>query len=67
MLKRLTVETKKSLAKLLVQTAVKRVLEEKKCAECKNKILAYIKISIFFAFTLRVSRFALNYFGSNIT
>lgn len=43
MMKRLTYETKKTLAHLLAETAIKRMLDEKKCKECKNIIGEYLE------------------------
>ncbi|MFJ5716592.1 hypothetical protein [Neobacillus sp. NPDC093127] len=44
-MKRLTLETKKTIATLLVKTSFKRILDEKKakqtCDECRQRILTY--------------------------
>lgn len=46
-MKRLSTEAQKSLANLLLNTSIKRILEKKKqkdtCDECKQSIYTYIK------------------------
>lgn len=44
MMERLTLDTKKLIANLLVDTAIKRILDEKKCQECKKAIFDYLEM-----------------------
>jgi hypothetical protein len=67
-MKRLTVETKKSIANLLLNTAIKRIFNEKKykdtCDMCKTRIHKFIESNrnLLIYFVLPYISFVINYF-----